>query len=170
MPRSLGATLVLLLNCIDDRAERCGERSLCSPNSRDRASLAELLLLVLVLIEPLTCVAYCQSWAHLWPYGIDAAQHQADQLQVYNGVADELAQLRPVRLSNPFICIMGAKQHTPSPAAPTPTLLDAHRAAATASTLVMQILILQAHQVGSSLPLPHRSYRPLLPPPIAIAT
>jgi hypothetical protein len=169
MRKSLGANAVLGFSWTDHRAERYHERSLCSTSSHNRPPLT-FLLLVLVLVEPLMCVAYCQSWTHLWLNRIGAAQHKPNELQLPNSIADELPLLPSASLSNLFICIMPTRHDAPTPAALAPTLLDAYRAAATVSIFVALILILQLHLVTSSLPLPYRSYRPLLRPPIATVT
>lgn len=142
------------------------------------ATVALMLLLVVWLVEPLTCSSYCRNLVLPRAHDAFAAQQQDIRVGTNNGmfVSDdlnrELAHFRPVVLPNLFVCFIDLAHSAPldAPFAPSPLPIHEHLASLMLISLFVLVILLQHCPLIPPLAPSLCALRPLLRPPISSAT
>ena len=143
---------------------------------REWITLVLLLLVAVGLTEPLVCLTRCRIWVQSELHRAFVGQHDghppfASGFESLDVEARELLHVRPVVLSNLFVCFTDTEHGGGSsvPYAPSPELFHEHLAVFLVGLLLaLSLLVRQRSMPSFHAPPPHMS-RPPLRPPIALA-
>ena len=143
---------------------------------REWTTLVLLFLVAVGLAEPLACLTHCRLLIQSELHRAFVGQHQ-DHSPLASGFdpldveGRELLHVRPVVLSNLFVCFMDTEHGSQSdlPYVPSPVLFHEHLAVFLAGLLLVLILLVRQRPVPSFHAPPPHTFRPLLRPPKALA-